>query len=160
MKYCVCILFAASLFLVNCSDRESGETATGISADVVFNPATASETGSEVTLPKMVFDNKEYDFGEIAQGEKVKYAFKFTNEGENTLIISDVSARCGCTVTAWPRTPINPGESNEIEVVYSSDGRTGRQAMVITVITNSVPNTTVLKISGEVLTPDIKDITK
>lgn len=155
MKNYACILFTALFFLSSCSNKDKGETATGISADVVFNPATASESESEVALPKMVFDSQEFEFGEIAQGEKVKHAFKFTNEGENTLIISDVSARCGCTVTAWPKTPIGPGESNEIEVVYSSAGRSGRQAMVITVITNSVPNTTVLKISGDVLTPTI-----
>jgi len=140
---------------MSCSTGSESEIGTGISTDVVLNPATASESGSEVTLPKMVFDNIEYDFGEIAQGEKVVHAFKFKNEGENTLIISDVSAKCGCTVTEWPKIPIEPGASSEIEVVFSSEGKTGHQVKVITVITNSMPNTTVLKISGDVLTPTI-----
>lgn len=153
MKNGVFILLVIGLVLQSCKNRPEGENETGISTDVVSNPATASGSGSDITLPKMVFDNIEHDFGEIAQGEKVKHAFKFTNEGENTLIISDVSAKCGCTVTEWPKIPIRPGESNEIEVVFSSDGKAGRQVNVITVITNSMPNTTVLKISGEVLTP-------
>ncbi len=148
------ILLIISLFMLSCGNKTGGDNISGISTDVVSNPATASASGSDVDLPQIVFDNIVFDFGEIAQGEKVKYAFKFTNEGEGTLIISDVSAKCGCTVTSWPKIPIKPGESNEIEVVFSSEGKTGRQAKIITVITNSMPNTTVLKISGNVLTPN------
>ncbi|PCH98987.1 MAG: hypothetical protein COB85_00865 [Bacteroidetes bacterium] len=152
MNYKLFILPVISAFLLSCGDESGDVTTSGISADVVSNPATASGSGSDITLPKIVFENIVYDFGEIAQGEKVKHSFKFSNGGENTLIISDVSAKCGCTVTSWPKVPIQPGESSEIEVVFSSEGKTGRQAKIITVITNSMPNTTVLKISGNVLT--------
>ena len=93
-------------------------------------------------------------FGEISQGEKVKRMFKFTNVGKSSLIISDAKGSCGCTVPLWPKEPIAPGEEAEIEVVFDSNGKSGHQKKTVTLVANTVPNTMLLVIEGDVLAPE------
>ena len=46
----------------------------------------AQETGK----PKIVFDQKDFDFGEVEAGQKIEHGFTFRNEGEGTLTIHKV----------------------------------------------------------------------
>ena len=57
--------------------------------DLVNNPATASaDSGkNKDKVPAFHFDVETHDFGSITQGEKVSYAFKFTNAGGADLLI-------------------------------------------------------------------------
>ena len=93
------------------------------------------------------------DFGKIIQGEKITHSYRFKNTGKSDLVITNVSASCGCTVPSWPKKPIKPGEENIIDVVFNSDGKKGWQTKDITVVTNAKPNTRVLNIVGEVVLP-------
>ena len=121
-----------------------------ISTKVVSNPITASSEESDIDIPEIEFLLNEYDFGEIIQGEKVAYSFSFQSIGAGPLIISDVSSTCGCTVTSWPKEPIESGESGDIVVVFDSEGKKGEQVKEITVLTNATPSTRVLKITANV----------
>ena len=139
------------IVLIACqSNSDSKEDV--ISTEIVNNPLTASseESGG---LPEIVFEKSEIDFGEIIQGEKVSHTFSFTNTGNIPLVISDVSATCGCTVPTWPKEPVLPGEKGEISVVFDSNGKNGSQMKQVTVLTNAVPSTKVLKLKGEVIVP-------
>jgi hypothetical protein len=44
----------------------------------------------ETEKPKIVFDQKDFDFGEVEAGEKIEHIFAFRNEGEGTLTIHKV----------------------------------------------------------------------
>jgi len=149
--YMVCFGMLIMVFLTACQNNV--ESIEGeLSTDIVNNPITAnSEESGEV--PAMDFENTELDFGKIIQGEKISHTFSFTNTGESPLVISDVSATCGCTVPTWPKAPVLPGEKGEISVVFDSNGRSGSQMKQVTVITNAVPSTKVLKLIGEVMVP-------
>ena len=57
-------------------------------------------------FPKFTFNQEEYNFGDIRDGDIVSHVFKFTNTGNAPLIISKATAACGCTVPQWPRQPI------------------------------------------------------
>merc|ERR1712224_151143 len=46
------------------------------------------------TNAQMEFEEVEWNFGEITQGESVKYAFKFTNTGSDPLIITSAKGSC------------------------------------------------------------------
>jgi len=138
-----------------CNNAEKEKSAeTEITTDLINNPATASKT-EEVNsnAPKFEFEETVMEFGEISQGEKVKRLFTFTNVGESDLIISDAKGSCGCTVPLWPRNPIAPGETGEIEVVFDSNGKSGKQHKTVTLVANTVPNTMVLAIKGDVIAP-------
>lgn len=104
--------------------------------------------------PVISFEESEYNFGTIIEGEQVEHKFKFTNTGKGVLILSDVTASCGCTVPKnWPRTPINPGESDYIEVVFNSEGRVGKANKIITVMANTKNNPTKVTLTGDVVGP-------
>src|SRR6476661_3613110 len=77
----------------------------------------------EANAPKFKFERETYDFGEISQGEKVSYDFKFTNTGKSPLIVSNTTATCGCTVPEPPKEPIAPGATGIIHVVFDSAGK-------------------------------------
>ncbi len=121
-------------------------------ADIVNNPVSASNEIS-AKVPKIEFAHKEHDFGKLIQGEKVTYAFKFKNTGNADLIISDVSSSCGCTVPKYTEKPVKPGETGVLKVTFDSDGRKGFQHKTVTVVTNTIPNTTLLKIKAMVIVP-------
>lgn len=98
--------------------------------------------------PKVSFESTSFDYGVIMQGDKVEHKFKFTNKGKADLVITGVSASCGCTQPSYPFVPIKPGEEGEIGVVYDSKGKLGRQNPTITVVTNARPSTYKLKLQG------------
>ncbi len=97
------------------------------------------------------FDKDVYNFGEVTDGEKVEHTFRFTNAGETELVLIDVKGTCGCTVPEnWPKSPIAPGESGEIDVVFNSAGKVGNVQKSIRVEANTNPTVTPLTITGKV----------
>lgn len=83
------------------------------------------------------FTKTEHDFGKLKAGEKVRTKFKFTNTGTNPLIISNAIGSCGCTVPQWPKEPIEPGKSGEIEVEFDSKGKSGEQTKNVHLTANA-----------------------
>jgi hypothetical protein len=141
-------------FLASCgSDNE----VQNISTDLISNPNTASGSATtEDNLPFFEFVEEVKDFGQITQGEVVSTSFKFKNVGKSDLIISSAQGSCGCTVPDWPKEPIRPGAEGVIEVTFDSNGKQGMQNKTITLVANTMPNTRVIALKGEVLTPDNK----
>ena len=75
--------------------------------------------------PQFAFQEEEYNFGDIRDGDVVSHVFKFTNTGEAPLVISKATAACGCTVPQWPKQPIPVGGSGEIKVQFDSSNKPG-----------------------------------
>lgn len=149
--FSVVVLMMITLFSSSCVNRTGNDEL--LSGDIVKNPNTASgkETGN---MPVLEFDKDFHDFGRIIQGEKVAFGFKFKNSGKSDLIISKVSTSCGCTVPDFPKTPIRPGEAGKIDVKFDSENRRGFQNKTITIISNTQPNSQVLRIKAEVVLPE------
>jgi hypothetical protein len=97
------------------------------------------------------FDKEVHDFGQIVSGERVSYAFRFTNKGTEPLLITGIKSGCGCTVGEYPREPILPKKSGRVQVVFNSSGRRGFQAEIVRVFTNAGEQVITLRIQGEVL---------
>ncbi|EON76286.1 hypothetical protein ADIS_3414 [Lunatimonas lonarensis] len=95
----------------------------------------AQERSAET--PVISFQESSVDFGNITQGDKVQHVFKFENTGKTPLIISNVAATCGCTVPAWPKEPIAPGQGGEIKVSFNSAGKMGKQNSVVRIYSNA-----------------------
>lgn len=110
--------------------------------------APASPAGALLTWEKAT-----YDFGEIKQGDKVEYTFRFVNGGTEPLIITNVSTQCGCTAPrGWPRDPVLPGGRGEITLVFDSTGKFGRVNKVATIVSNaSNKDGSQLLLSGNIL---------
>jgi hypothetical protein len=97
------------------------------------------------------FDTIEHDFGKVTEGDKPEYDFRFTNTSNVALVLSDVHATCGCTTPYWPKTPIQPGKSDVIKVMYNSEGRNGIFHKGVVVNSNAYPPQTLISIKGEVI---------
>ena len=100
------------------------------------------------------FEETEFDFGTVDQGEKVTHVYKFANTGNEPLIISNAKGSCGCTVPSWPKEPIPVGGSGEIQVQFDSKGKKNKQSKKVTLTANTDPAQTFLTIKGEVNAPE------
>lgn len=98
----------------------------------------------------ITFDTYNHDFGKIKQDTQNKKIFKFKNTGNEPLIIQNATGSCGCTVPKYPKEPIPPGGSGEIEVEYSPGKQQGLQNKTVTITANTNPPTTTLNISADV----------
>ena len=92
-----------------------------------------------------------YGRAEVLHQIKQEFSYIFKNTGYVPLIISSASASCGCTVPTFPEEPIAPGAEATIAVVFNSENKMGLQTKTITIVANTVPNTKVLYLRGEVL---------
>lgn len=121
---------------------------------LVGRAALAQENGTETTDgPVITFEETEFNFGDIHQGDKVTHVFDFENTGNAPLVITNVQTTCGCTATNWEREPIKPGSKSTITVNFNSAHKMGRQNKVISVISNSVAPLNQVKITTNVLPP-------
>ncbi|MFZ1694716.1 MAG: DUF1573 domain-containing protein [Flavobacteriales bacterium] len=143
----------ALLVLPGCFLTDSGREEVS-TRDINF-PASGYEKLDEKDYPRIAFDRTEHDMGKLPQGKRVEMRFAFTNTGGSPLVISAVNGSCGCTVGKdWPKGPIPPGEGGEITVAFDSEGRSGVQHKSVTVVSNALPASTVLTVTGEVLGPE------
>jgi hypothetical protein len=111
-------------------------------------------TAIDLETPKgavIEFDKEVHDFGQIVSGERISYAFRFTNTGTEPLLITGIRSGCGCTVGEYPKEPILPKKSGRVQVVFNSSGRRGFQAEIVRVFTNADEDVITLRIQGEVL---------
>ena len=105
----------------------------------------------DIPIATMEFEQEEFNFGTIVEGEKVKNVFVFTNTSEVPLTIAYAKGSCGCTVPEWPREPILPGEASHLLVVFDSKGKRGAQAKRVTITANTEAVTTYLTLKGNVV---------
>ncbi len=157
IKVIICFFISVSFSCNDLVKKVEDEKEDRISAKLVNNPITAEKGKQTVPLPELSFEKLRHNFGKINQGESVSHQFVFTNTGQAELIINNAKGSCGCTVPKWPRKPIAPGESEEIKVTFNSAGKSGKQSKTITLVTNAIPNTTVLTISANILTEQTKE---
>lgn len=121
-----------------------------------LNVAMAQDAEASVDGAKIVFEESSKNFGDIVQGDVVEHTFKFENQGNKPLVLSNVLVTCGCTATKWPRDPIAAGKSGEITVKFDSKGKSGAQNKIVTVVSNAVNSREKVSIKTNVL-PKKKD---
>jgi hypothetical protein len=135
-----------SSFLAACSNQTATDTES-----VNQNETSTVDSVANTNVPVFQFEKEVYDFGEIKEGEKVSYDFKFKNIGDAPLIISSATATCGCTVPEYPKEPLAPGAEGIIRVIFNSTGKPGMQNKVVSITANTNPALTELNILGNVL---------
>jgi len=126
-------------------ENKSGITPTSTAQPVANRQQPAGEAAV------ISFEQTEYDFGTVEEGDVVNYTFKFTNTGKVPLLINKATATCGCTVPQWPKDPVGVGETGEIQVKFNTTNRRNMQTKYVNINANTKPEVTRLKISGNVL---------
>lgn len=130
-----------------------GQSGDPVSTGMVHNPVSASGTADDA-MPVIRFNKTEHDFGQLIQGEKLSCVFRFSNTGKSDLLIAKVSTSCGCTATEYSKDPIPPGGEGKIEITFDSGHQRGIQNKTITVLTNTKPSSTVLRIKAQIANPE------
>lgn len=156
MKQLLALLVIA-FGLTACNNNEQNTETTGVDAPVLMEegqPAgdhvqTENIENSENTA-EITFESSVYEFGEVKEGEKVEYTFNFTNTGKSPLIISNVSASCGCTTPEYSKHPIAPNEEGSVKVVFDTQNQVGMQQKLITILSNAEPSRSIVQLKGQV----------
>ena len=105
-----------------------------------------NQIGAEIEFEKVI-----HDYGDVPYNGDGTCEFRFTNTGNEPLLIQKPKSSCGCTIPSWPNEPILPGESDVIKVTYKTN-RVGMINKTVTVTSNALKNSTVvLRIKGRVL---------
>ena len=120
------IIFALLILaIISCSENKGSKK---VSSQMVKNESSVIKDYEKTTGgPAITFDHKDFDFGEIIDGQEVQHAFQFVNSGDEPLLILSAKGSCGCTVPEWPNEPILSGETGVILVTFNSKGRSGAQ---------------------------------
>jgi hypothetical protein len=135
--YCICWLFA-------CEQDKKENAATESPAQ----KNAASDTAGFTTIQWI---DSVQQFGKVTDGEKVLISFHFKNIGSKPLVISEVTAGCGCTVPEKPEAPIAPGETGIIKAEFNSSGKVGQVSKNVNVTCNTATQHYTLLFEGEVL---------
>ena len=115
-----------------------------LAAQATTEPAANPDSKAKFTLESDVVD-----YGTIDQGGEPLRVAKFTNTGTEPLIISGAKGSCGCTVPNWPKEPIMPGESSQIEIRYDTK-RVGAINKTVTVNSNDPAGKHVIRVIGTI----------
>lgn len=140
MKQILFFLLIAATF-ISCDSSRKDKMAA--------DAATQNTLALKDTTTVQIIDSS-YNFGKVADGEKVEYSYRFKNTGSKPLVIADAHASCGCTVPQKPEKPILPGEIGFIKIVFDSKGRVGNAYKTITVVSNANPEFPQLILTGDV----------
>lgn len=147
-------ILAVAISITTVTSCNKGNAANKVKKE---NVEAAAERDQKINqgAPVIEFDREVHDFGSVEEGFVVETSFKVTNKGKSDLVITDAKATCGCTVPTWPKDPIKPGDSAEIQVKFNTAGKPNKQSKTVTLSTNTAKGQEQVKITGMV-TPKTK----
>lgn len=142
----ILLAFAVVGLIAGCGNQNGTNTNQQVRDSVVSSTnTTASQQQGLVEFEEPVFD-----FGKVKEGVVVEHVFKFKNAGTAPVILSQVSASCGCTTPDFTKEPVLPGKIGEIKVSFNSLGQVGTQQKIVTVSSNAENRVTTVQIKGVV----------
>ncbi len=114
--------------------------------------ATVAGT-SMASAERLQWETTSQQFATEFGQESVKAIYRFTNASDQPVTISKTDADCGCTVPSLSKTEYQPGESGELEAVFTVGSRQGKQHKKITVFTEQNEETLEYQLTLEVDIP-------
>ncbi len=107
------------------------------------------------------FDHLSYTFGRLSpKSLPVKHKFQFINKGRAAIRILKVQPSCECTASDWTISPIAVKDTGMVEVTFDPSTIQGEFTKHVTVLTDGYPQAILLKIKGEVVTPQAEVVAK
>lgn len=112
------------------------------------------------TASPIVFEPSPLDLGEMTAGIAKTGIVIIRNTSEAAVTITKAIPGCGCTTLGWPKEPIGPGESAEIEVTLKPGPKQGIKLRKRVTFQLEGHTSQVLQVVGDVaayvtITPDI-----
>lgn len=141
-KLMLALSILATMSFTACKSKASDKV------DETKKETAEEQTSNSESFPIMKFDEQEFDFGTVEEGDVVEHTFKFTNTGEAPLIISNATASCGCTVPTYTEGAIKPGENGELLVKFNTTGKPNKQMKAIRITANTQAGRETLRIKA------------
>lgn len=97
-------------------------------------------------------DIHTFDFGIISEADGLaSHVFKVKNTGADPLVITRITASCGCTRPDWSKAPIEAGKTGEVKISYNPKGRPGPFYKSIAIHSNARNGRLNLYVKGNVM---------
>lgn len=97
--------------------------------------------------PEITFEETKFSFDTLTSQDTAVHYFRFTNTGDEPLIISTTFSSCGCTVPTWPKYPIMPGQSDVVKIGFHTQNL-GYFNKAAVVKSNAINTPSTLRING------------
>ncbi len=102
--------------------------------------------------PALRFEQTTWDFGAIPEaGGEVTHRFGFENRSGGPVVVTDAVVTCGCTVPAYSKKPVLPGEQSQIAVTFDPMNRPGAFDKTVSVFTSEGGDPIRLHVTGRVV---------
>lgn len=112
----------------------------------LFTANIAAQNGAQISA-----DELTYNFGTIAEADGLaSHTFVVKNTGDSPLVITRITASCGCTQPEWTKAPIAPGKTGNVKVTYNPKGRPGPFYKTVSIFSNGKKGSYTLAIKGNV----------
>jgi len=127
------IVFMSCLVVLACNESDK-KTAAPMSAksDVLKDSANFT------TIQWL--DSIHRDLGKVTEGDQVEVSYRFKNTGNKPLVVTSVTASCGCTIPETPQEPFAPGAEGIIKAKFNSKNRVGQNRKEVYVTANTKPD--------------------
>ncbi|SFF09696.1 DUF1573 domain-containing protein [Thermoflexibacter ruber] len=137
MRYCLFLSIVSVLLYFSCNLRKSNtekETSQVDSKHYLNNSLSNNKLDIQIQAneknirmyPILYLPQKDTII-QVKKESTVSIKIPFKNNGNNDLILNNVTSNCGCTIADFPQTPIRVGVESYIEVHYSSHGKNIRE---------------------------------
>ncbi len=135
MKKSNILLFLLMLIFVSCKNKNTNPYQNNLG----IQPAQLAQADIE-HYTTILWKDSIQNFGEIKVGDTVQLHFTFKNTGTYPLFLTGAKPNCGCTVTDYPRTVIQPGEEGVLTAKFGTTNEKGIIKKTIRVSSNTTNN--------------------
>ena len=135
--------FESEISIVS-NDKENPYKFLNLIINIVESSATSKYQESFDTIPHMVFDHYNYDYGHLVRGKILYHTFIISNLGSKPLSILEIIPPRGIKVVDSPLQPISANEKAILRIRINTRGRVGVQHESVIVRSNDPSNPLVI----------------
>lgn len=108
--------------------------------------AVHAQNGAQISV-----NETSFNFGNINEADgPASHIFLIKNTGSAPLVITRVTASCGCTQPEYSKEPIAPGKTGELKITFDPKGRPGPFHKSVLVYSNGKKGSYPLAVKGNV----------
>ncbi|MDR2969597.1 MAG: DUF1573 domain-containing protein [Tannerellaceae bacterium] len=108
---------------------------------------------------QLAVDEITYNFGDINEADGLAtHIFTVKNTGTGPLVITRVTASCGCAKPDWNKEPIAAGATGELKIAFDPKGRPGPFHKTVSIYSNGNRGSYTLSIKGNVKTKSFQPV--
>ncbi len=127
--------FHAEISIIS-SDKKSPYKFLNILVNIEEGTGGSLDQNIFDTVPHLVFDHYNYDYGHLVRGKNIYHTFLISNLGSLPLYITEIITPKGIKIVDRPTYPILAGEQAILRLKINTHGRVGVQHQTVLVHSN------------------------